>query len=682
MEDQERNLALIDSSNIPSRTRPVNWKQTFANIADTYPYGIPHGFQKDAIQNAMDARIGKSKTVKVTFKIINNNLGQFITVQDENTTGLTGLRRTSETDYEDELSEFDRWSKFESMGFTKKDQNSLGARGQGKTIMLSCSNDYEMFYDSITDEEGYRLGGTTTPGNDNRILGDEKWKDSFARKELIKHTNLNPITSQGTRIIITKPTKEAIDYIKNGSLEKAIIETWFIPLLKKQLEVVIDINNKPKNIKLPDNIINLPTNDGHKVKTWILGQDFNETKLPITGQNLKIKKFVAVYYKDEIVDEELRGINIIHNGMKIEADQNSEWSEEYQNRLFGYIEFDKEVDYELRKGLNQNPNHYQLHWTRQLPKGIRNFIKAQLNNFGKKKLGMHEDPRKKEQNRQNNAENRALRKLQQVAPDLDIWGKKKRINPSGPPQPSPETSDFIIRLNNFEWPNQDIAPRVNYGDKISFKLLIKSNVNQDKETKISLAILKGDKVYETLVKNQSKKLVANESYEVGNFDIDINKSNFKLKGIYRIKASLIDSTNGESLSNYTIKMYVEEDPPIKGLLDLNPTEFDKDSPFHHRQWIAHHDGIKNIILYNILHPKFKKVKIDEEQLYEYLLEVLLHGSLFFVLDRPDDETGKADFHPLESEKIISENEINSIPKNTFHHAMGYYQEIQYKLFDE
>ena len=38
-------------------------------------------------------------------------------------------------------------------------------------------------------------------------------------------------------------------------------------------------NNKPKLVKLPENILNLPTNDSHKIKTWILGNDFNTTKL-------------------------------------------------------------------------------------------------------------------------------------------------------------------------------------------------------------------------------------------------------------------------------------------------------------------------------------------------------------------------------------------------------------------
>jgi len=139
---------------------------------------------------------------------------------------------------------------------------------------------------------------------------------------------------------------------------------------------------------------------------------------------------------------------------------------------------------------------------------------------------------------------------------------------------------------------------------------------------------------------------------------------------------------GESLSNYTIKIWVEEDPPIKGLLELHGTEWDKDHILHQRQWIAHNDGIKNVIAYNVLHPKFKKIKHDEDELYLYLLDLLVYGSLNFVLDRPDDDNGKADFHPLEADKIIGSNETNSIPKLAYEHALTYYQEIQYKIFNE
>ena len=46
------------------RQRVANYIDICNSIADSYPDGVVHGLQKDAIQNAMDARQGKS-TVEV-----------------------------------------------------------------------------------------------------------------------------------------------------------------------------------------------------------------------------------------------------------------------------------------------------------------------------------------------------------------------------------------------------------------------------------------------------------------------------------------------------------------------------------------------------------------------------------------------------------------------------------------
>ena len=53
-----------------------------------------------------------------------------------------------------------------------------------------------------------------------------------------------------------------------------------------------------------------------------------------------------------------------------------------------------------------------------------------------------------------------------------------------------------------------------------------------------------------------------------------------------------------------------------------------------------------------------------------------------ILPDSDNEEGKADFHPLEADKIIGGNEINSIPKHAYEQALDYYQQIQYKIFNE
>ena len=41
------------------RQRPADYINICRNIADSYPAGIAHGIQKDAIQNGLDAVAGK-----------------------------------------------------------------------------------------------------------------------------------------------------------------------------------------------------------------------------------------------------------------------------------------------------------------------------------------------------------------------------------------------------------------------------------------------------------------------------------------------------------------------------------------------------------------------------------------------------------------------------------------------
>jgi len=40
-----------------ARQRPADYLNICQTLADTYPFGIAHGIQKDAIQNGMDAAI-------------------------------------------------------------------------------------------------------------------------------------------------------------------------------------------------------------------------------------------------------------------------------------------------------------------------------------------------------------------------------------------------------------------------------------------------------------------------------------------------------------------------------------------------------------------------------------------------------------------------------------------------
>ena len=112
------------------RQRPVDYINNCRNIADSYPAGIAHGIQKDAIQNGLDAVVGK-KPLKFTFELVETPQGRFLTMTDAHTSGLTGAVREPE-DYE-KLGPEDHWARFESFAFTKEDRvSSSSSQGQNK----------------------------------------------------------------------------------------------------------------------------------------------------------------------------------------------------------------------------------------------------------------------------------------------------------------------------------------------------------------------------------------------------------------------------------------------------------------------------------------------------------------------------------------------------------------------
>jgi len=354
------------------RQRAANYIMICKNIVDSYPEGVAHGLQKDAIQNAIDARRGK-RTVNVTFELINNRKGKFFTITDSNTTGLTGPVLYGLDDYEEDLPARYHWARFESFAFTKDDPNAIGARGQGKFIFLGASKKYVMYYDTLREDGVYRLGGTQATKTGCPILppeGVKPWEGEEAAGELLDRTGFKPLEETGTRIIIVDPTDEICDALTNGDFIKAVEETWFRLLEKGILAVAMKDNKSTRSIGIPFPYP-LPTRDAKDVKVWLLGRDFQERDIEVGDLKYRVKNFHAVYFGKEELHDQMRGISIIHNGMKITTLDMPIAPQVIKNKMAGFIEFDSELDQELRKGENQHPNHYDLKWRRKVPFAIK-----------------------------------------------------------------------------------------------------------------------------------------------------------------------------------------------------------------------------------------------------------------------------------------------------------------------
>jgi hypothetical protein len=408
------------------RERAANYIMICNNIADSYPDGVPHGLQKDAIQNAVDAGKGRG-AVKVEFRLVENGKGRFLTITDTGTSGLTGPVLDVD-DYEEDFPENFHWARFESFAFTKDNPDAIGARGQGKFIFLRAARDYTMYYDTLRDDDVYRVGATKATRTGCPILpADEPWEGKRGAEELMEKCGLEPLRAVGTRVIIVDPIDELLEQMANGEFLRAIQETWFREIEKRRLEILVGDGNDRTEVGLPAPYP-LPTTDTNDHKTWILGKDYEDDRIRIaTGEHYRVKRFHAVYLNKGTVPEDMQGVAIVHNGMKIASLQMTSAPPQVRERVTGYIEFDRELDHVLRKGENQNPNHYDLKWRRRLPQAIKQYVNVQLEAFGRQKLGLGADPREVRSRRRTNAEEWAMRQLVKHASDLDLFGARGKI---------------------------------------------------------------------------------------------------------------------------------------------------------------------------------------------------------------------------------------------------------------
>lgn len=668
------------------RQRPANYIAICNNIADSYPLGVAHGLQKDAIQNAVDARRGKRK-VRVHFELITNSNGEFLTITDSKTIGLTGPILYDAESYEDDLPREYHWARFESFAFTKDDPDAIGARGQGKFIFLRASSKYTMYYDTLREDGLYRVGGTQATKTGCPILPPketEPWEGELGESELSKRCGFAPIRNIGSRIIIADPIDEVREEIEDGTFLKAIEETWFRAIKKQALEVLITYSGKSHYAKVPSPYP-FARKDTPDIKVWILGSDFSDNTIAVHGERFRIKSFHAVYHDEgPEIEESLQGIAIVHNGMKICSIEMNSAPPKVRERIAGFIEFDQQLERELRKGENQHTNHYNLKWRRKIPHEIRSYVQQQLEAFGQSKLGFGADPREIKKRKRTNAEEWAMRQLLHHAHDLDLFGAKGIMPPPIDSPPTPPK--FLgVSINNFTFPTPEIAPRINWGQKFE-DITITAFNRTENDLKVSTLtqILHGDSLVLQPIERQEVSLPSKNKFRTNAFDIDIVEYLYPAPGLYRISASLFDAETGDRLDRVSRKFWVEKDAPLRQPFMLQPLpEFPE--PFSHRQWYTS-GSINNspTLYYNLSHPAYRAIEEDEDAQAEYILDIVLSGAMDFVLKRPNREDGSPDFHPLEAAKILGAEqpfERDEVPSKTYDELLSYISEIRWRVFE-
>lgn len=212
-----------------ARDTIINWPEQVRTIADGYRRyeGIPHGVQKDAIQNGWDARVdkGHGRGWSLRFELLRSEDGvTYLSFTDSGATGLTG-RVLQPEELEEDLPPEERWGRFENVAFIKgPSEQALGSRGRGKFIFVAASKENTILYDSLRADGTYRFGYRTVQRTRSPV---NAFDEDAGREELINLTRgfFQPLSTVGTRVIIVNPIDELLADITWGRFLRYIGET-------------------------------------------------------------------------------------------------------------------------------------------------------------------------------------------------------------------------------------------------------------------------------------------------------------------------------------------------------------------------------------------------------------------------------------------------------------------------
>ena len=323
----------------------VNWERLVQNIVDEYEkqMGIIHRIQKDAIQNGWDARIQqKGEEWSFTFELFRERDGLvYLTMTDSGTHGLTGSVLSPE-EMEFDLPSSERWGRFESLAFTKvEEEAAIGARGQGKFIFVGASKDNAIYYDSLREDNTYRLGARAVIERTHSRVNH--WDEDEGRILLHKRfPSLKPLSNIGTRVIIVNPIDDLLQSIKNDSLIDMIADTWWEIIQKYNGTIIVKDGKKELRVQVPAYIANMPVEDTDRLKVWIRENDAVQGS---AGERYRIKRLHLVWQSPEKDHPDIRGIAVQRSGMKVCAlEPPRDLPKDISDGIYGYIQFDRDLD--------------------------------------------------------------------------------------------------------------------------------------------------------------------------------------------------------------------------------------------------------------------------------------------------------------------------------------------------
>jgi len=597
----------------------INWPGHLKGIVDAYEEhsGIPHGVQKDAIQNGWDARkYKKGRGWSFVFELTEGEAHTFLTMTDTGTHGLTG-RILTEEDMLEDLPPIERWGRFENLAFTKEPAGEsvpLGSRGRGKFIFVGASKENVILYDSLREDGAYRYGFRyiERTGSPVAAYDEERGKEKLA--EMTSGT-LQPLTEVGTRVVIVDPIEDLVHAIRSGEFSRYIGETWWEILTKYKAEIVLRHDGLDVKATPPKDFF-LPEEDTGEYRVWVK----KHKRIP---GGYKIKKLHTVSRRKGEVAPDIRGISIQRGGMKICCVDPSRYlPPEIRDTIYGYITLDESTELGLREA--EGVEHYTFDFRKTTVNAIRQYIWNEMSEFAKAKLGWGADIREIRRRQQRNAERLALNAINRIAREIGLLGIGGGTKSGGG---GGEWKEIRVQMPALKFPRERDL-RVDYGENLGNISARVVNASENRiKVRFKMYIHYSGKLIDTYVEKDLSLQPDSQSEMFGPYKEVFSKKRHPDKGRYTIMArilSLMEDNRGEVLDEKKKNFYLEENPPARGLFEkFEPVEY----PEGYQKMIGEampgeSEGYK--IQYNITHPACRVAESNETDLAEYLFRLAAH----------------------------------------------------------
>jgi len=600
------------------RETVVAWFNFLKAVIDGYQQktSITHGIQKDGIQNGWDARVHpKGKGWSFSFELIEGNKQSYLVMTDRGTFGLTG-KVVGKEEYLEGLSMNERWAAFEGYGFTKEateETRALGSRGRGKFIFVGASKKKAILYDTLTIDGNYRFGGRQIKETENPVI---YYDDDNGRKMLVSSTHelIPPLEEIGTRIIIVDPIEELVDAIKSGDFEFMIGETWWEIISKYDANITICFEGVEKRVKAPSEFILSKKSEGTR-KVWLkrgVEKNFGKTKIKVKTLHIECDPGVPIH-------EDLRGVAIQRNGMKICTVEPQVLPEHIFESIYGYVILDEIGEEKIKEaeGLEHNDISYRRGFTREL----QSWLRSEMKEFAQKELGYNPHPEKERREKQKSAERRALSAINKIAKVLNILkvgpsSKESSVTQRGPNKP------IRISMSPLVFPNPN-SVRVDYRQSIkNLEYALVNETNDPVNVSLKIFVRYGSEVVLTLDDNDYSIARQNRDTVFGPKELQIKKKEFKQKGPYVLVSRIVNSDTAEKLDQKSSTFYVETEPMVTGIFeDIKPEGIDQGEYQFAMGYVDTGSKGGYVLNYNVLHPECIAVEDKTDPLAEHLFRL-------------------------------------------------------------